>query len=189
MVGDEVRLATRNSLASVSATTVRPAKPEDAPAIARVHVRSWQVAYRGLVPDVVLDALSTEHREDSWRKRLAEDGDASFTLVAELNGDVAGFCSVTAPSRDDDAGDRTCEVTAIYVDPDAWRAGVGRALLDAALNQLRQDGCEEATLWVFAQNAGANAFYERFGFAPDGREVRHEGSGQMEVRLRRSLVG
>jgi len=142
-----------------------------------------------LVPDAVLDGLSVEHREGVWRKLLSEDAEASFTLVAERNGDVAGFCSVAAPSCDDDAGDRTCEVAAIYVDLDAWRAGVGRALLDAALSEVRQGRWEEATVWVFAENAGANAFYERFGFAPDGGEVRHEPSGQMVVRLRASLTG
>jgi GNAT superfamily N-acetyltransferase len=173
----------------VTASTVRAAKQEDAWAIARVHVCSWQVAYRGLVPDGVLDGLSIEHRERIWRKLLSESGGASFTLVAERDGGVAGFCHVAAPSRDDDASDSTCEVTAIYVDPDAWRAGVGRALLDTALSDVRQDGWEEATLWVFAQNVGAHAFYERFGFTRDGAEVQHEPSGQIEVRLRASLRG
>jgi len=42
---------------------IRPATPEDARAIAEVHVASWRYAYRGLLPDDVLDRLSVEERE------------------------------------------------------------------------------------------------------------------------------
>jgi len=41
---------------------LRPAQPADAAAVARVHVRSWQVAYRGLLPDEYLDGLQPEDR-------------------------------------------------------------------------------------------------------------------------------
>lgn len=168
-------------------TGVREASAQDAGAIARVHVRSWQAAYRGLVPDAVLDGLSVEQRERTWRKLLNCDRETAFTIVAEHDGDVAGFCSVSAPSRDDDAGDRTCEVGAIYVEPGVWRTGVGRALLNTALRRVRGEGWEDATLWVLSENHAARAFYERFGFAPDGAEMQHERSGQREVRLRASL--
>ncbi len=47
--------------------TVRAASSSDARAIAAVHVRAGQVAYRGLLPDELLDRLSVEDREGSWR--------------------------------------------------------------------------------------------------------------------------
>jgi hypothetical protein len=47
-------------MAAARATAVRPATPDDADAIASVHVRSWQAAYRGIVPDAMLDALSIQ---------------------------------------------------------------------------------------------------------------------------------
>jgi len=136
----------------------------------------------------VLEGLSVQQREAAWLKLLSGGGDASLTLVADQDDDVVGFCSVTAPSRDDDASDRTCEVAAIYVEPDVWREGIGRALLNTALRQVRENGWNEATLWVFAENDAARAFYNRFGFAPDGTETRHERTGQTEVRLRASLT-
>lgn len=168
------------------ATTVRPATRDDARAIARVHVHSWQVAYRGLVPDALLDGLSVEQRQTIWLE-LLENNDDMFTLVAARDAGLLGFCSMATPSRDDDAAETTCEVTAIYVTPEAWRTGIGAALLTAALRDMRQGTWREVTLWVFAANAGARAFYDGFGFVPDGTEMHHQPSGQTEIRLRAPL--
>ena len=71
-----------------------------------------------------------------------------FTLVAERATEPVGFCSMTTPSRDDDAAETTCEVAAIYVAPQAWRTGVGSALLATALHDVRQDRWHEVTLWA-----------------------------------------
>ena len=67
--------------------------------------------------------------------------------------------------------------------------GVGSALLDAVLAELRRDGYPQATLWDFANNERARSFYRTFGFEPDGREATHDWSGgQVEVRLRTALA-
>jgi GNAT superfamily N-acetyltransferase len=133
---------------------------------------------------------STQTSARRGREILAVDSDAerSFTLVADRAGLVAGFCSIVAPSRDDDAGERTCEVAAIYVDPEAWRRGIGRALLEAAVREARADGWRTVTLWVFAANDRAHAFYEAFGFAPDGGALVDESSGRSEIRMRVKLA-
>ena len=62
--------------------TVREASQGDAAAIAGVHVRAWRVAYRGLLPDDLLDRLSVEDREESWRGILEDAGDESSDLLA-----------------------------------------------------------------------------------------------------------
>ena len=162
---------------------MRRATPADAGAIADVHVRSWQIAYRGLVPDDVLDNLSPAHGESTWQTLLARNTEGAFTLVAERD-QIVGFCSIVAPSRDDDADGRTCEVAAVYVDPGHWRAGIGSDLLVAALRDVAAAGGEDVTLWVLAENHAALAFYRRFGFVADGAERWHEPSGQNEIRLR-----
>lgn len=166
---------------------VRRGGLEDAAAIARVHVRTWQLAYRGLVPDDILDGLSVEQREVTWREMLSDTDGSPITFVAEREEHVVGFCALGVPSRDEDANERTAEVGAIYVDPSTWRAGVGRALMDAALDELRESDWREVTLWVFAENTGARAFYAHYGFQPDGAELLDESSGQKELRLRVSL--
>jgi GNAT superfamily N-acetyltransferase len=159
---------------------------EDAAAIAGVHVRGWQAAYRGLLPDELLDGLSVAQRETVWREALGGEQPPAV-LVATTDGAVVGFCAVAAPSRDGDGDERVAGIGAIYVDPDFWRGGVGRALMEVALGDLRAAGWHAVTLWVLAENHRAREFYAQFGFEPDGAETAHEGSGQAEIRLRAPL--
>jgi ribosomal protein S18 acetylase RimI-like enzyme len=151
---------------------VRRARVEDAGGIARAWVRAWQVAYRGLVPDAVLDALDVDERRALWRERL-EGGDCTF-VFEDLG--IAGYCRVRPPS----------EVASLYVLPERRQGGVGSALLSAGLDELRSHG-DHASLWVFTDNHPARAFYARFGFTPDGEERVDEGTGLMEIRLRTDL--
>jgi ribosomal protein S18 acetylase RimI-like enzyme len=162
---------------------VRRAVRDDAAPIGGVHVRAWQAAYRGLMPDEVLDGLSVEQREQMWQQALANQ-EGPVVYVAVDDAAVVGFCAVAAPSRDEDAEDDVAEIVAIYVDPNAWRVGVGRALMDVALAELREDAWRSVTLWVLAENHPARDFYARLGFEPDGAETTHESSGAKEVRLR-----
>jgi GNAT superfamily N-acetyltransferase len=73
------------------------------------------------------------------------------------------------------------------VDPERWRRGIGRALVDAAGAELRDDGCDAAVLWVYEANAGGRAFYAAMGFAPDGGRKPDPFTGLPEVRLRARL--
>ncbi len=158
-----------------------------------MQVRSWQVAYRGLLPDQLLDELSVPAREQSWREVLAGPAGehAPAVTVAVRAGTIAGFCAVVMPSRDDDAAGGVAagvaEIAALYVDPPAWRSGAGRALMQAALAALRAAGWREVTLWVLAANQRARAFYAASGFEPDGATMAHHSSGRAEVRLRTAL--
>lgn len=163
--------------------SVRRAVPADAAPIAQIHVRSWQAAYRGLMPDDLLDGLSADERAQTWREALADNA----VFVTERDGALVGFCALAEPSRDEDAPDGTAEIGAIYVDPQAWRAGAGRALMDAALRHLQASGWREATLWVLRENEQALDFYAKFGFAPDGAEKSYTRSGTTGLRMRRSL--
>lgn len=158
-----------------------------------MQVRSWRAAYRGLLPDQLLDGLSVPAREQTWREILAGGAGehASAVTVAVRVRSIAGFCAVVTPSRDGDAASGmaggVAEIAALYVDPQAWRSGTGRALMQAALASLRAAGWREVTLWVLAANQRARAFYAASGFEPDGATMMHHSSGRPEVRLRTIL--
>jgi GNAT superfamily N-acetyltransferase len=108
-------------------------------------------------------------------------------LVAEEDAEIVGYTGC-GTSRDSDTGPEVGEVRNMFVAPRRWRAGVGRALMDAALDDLRERGYSEAIVWSFADNARANAFYESFGFRRDGAERSEERwANILEVRYRRSL--
>jgi GNAT superfamily N-acetyltransferase len=155
------------------AIRIRPGAPEDARAIAEVHVASWRDAYRGLLPDEYLDTLSVEEREARRLVWFADPEPGSGVLVAEEGGRIVGFASF-GPSRDDDASDGVGEVPAIYVDPGAVGAGIGRELFAAATRALRDGGFRRATLWVLEANERARRFYERAGWTWDGAVSTHQ---------------
>lgn len=166
---------------------MRRARPQDAASIARIHVETWRAAYRGLVADEVLDALSVERREKFWRERLAT-AEGRLVFVAGGTDALAGFCAVEAPARETDPSAKVAEIGAIYVSPRSWRTGLGRALMEAAVAELRAEGWRSVQLWVLAENEAARRFYERLGFKLDGAEKLDRALDRMEVRMGAALT-
>jgi GNAT superfamily N-acetyltransferase len=144
---------------------VRRAEPEDAIAVARVHVRSWQVAYRTLLPDDYLDQLRPEDRAERYDFATL-DPLKPRTIVAEEQGTIQGFAT-TAPSRDPDMPNHG-ELFALYVHPEQWGRGIGAALVSAARAHLFELGFRKALLWVLAGNVRAERFYRIDEWTPDG---------------------
>ena len=168
---------------------IRWGVPDDAYALAEIHVLAWQVGYRGLLPDSLLDSLAAADRLPRWRERLAET--TSRVLVAELDGQAAGWL-VIGPQRDEDLdSQRVGEIYAVYVHPDFWRGGLGAALIARARAELAAQGHTEATLWVLRANHRAIRFYEAQGFWADGAsklEHNRDGVAFDEVRYRCALT-
>ncbi|HEV2892415.1 MAG TPA: GNAT family N-acetyltransferase [Actinomycetota bacterium] len=163
--------------------TVRPARVGDAPAMGRLHVRAWQAAYRGHMPDDYLDGLRAEDRAAGWERTLELARDRAAVLVAEQAGEVVGFATVGSAQDPEGTG----ELYAINVDPGHWGTGAGRALLQAAQAELARLGFEETVLWVLPANARARRFYEIAGWVADGASRTTEVLGVVvpEVRYRR----
>lgn len=161
---------------------IRPAHVDDAESIANIHVRGWQAAYRGIVPDAHLDSLSIKDRATSWRAYLQTPSPSPEIWVADAAAQVIGWASL-GKSRDDDAPAGTGELNAIYVLPAYWSAGVGRALWLMARKRLAELGFLRVTLWVLADNGRAIRFYRAAGFSP-GSERNMEIGGKVlrEVR-------
>ena len=167
---------------------VREATVADAHRIAEIHVASWRAAYRGLMPDEALAKLDVEKRALFWAAHLTRQ--PHFLFVVETNQEIQGFCDLI-PSRDKEAVPiRIAEIAAIYVDPNHWRKGAGRALCRFALELARQEGYAVVTLWCLASNVAARKFYEKMGFRLDGATkvdqsfTKHE---LHEVRFRISI--
>jgi GNAT superfamily N-acetyltransferase len=150
-------------------------------------VRSWQAAYRGLLPDELLDSLSVDDRRERWRAGLEKTYEREATHVAETGGVVVAFSAV-GPAGDDAAA-TPGELYALYADPDHWGTGVGRALLAAARASLVGFGFTDALLWVLEGNERATRFYEADGWRRDGgrKPLERGGPGAYVVRYRTSL--
>ena len=134
-------------------------------AVAQVHVRSWQVAYRTLLPDDYLDGLRPEDRAQMY-DFASTDPAKPKTMVAEEGGLILGFAT-TMPSRDASLREHG-ELCALYADPEYWGRGIGVALIAAAREQLQSQGFAKALLWVLAGNVRAERFYRTDKWMPDG---------------------
>jgi GNAT superfamily N-acetyltransferase len=145
---------------------VRKASVGDAAGIASVHVRTWQAAYRGQMPDDFLDELDVDKKTFRWRE-WTQQSDTWVLVVEDRKRGISGFSS-SCPSRDADAVGKIAEIRAIYVHPEKWRSGAGRSLMSASLAHARVHGFDAMTLWVLDSNVRARAFYESIGFALDG---------------------
>ncbi|WP_017327754.1 GNAT family N-acetyltransferase [Synechococcus sp. PCC 7336] len=160
--------------------TIRKALESDASEIARIHVESWKGAYKGLMPDDVLDALNVSSKTEAWKSLLTNPENHSY--VAEVNSSTAGFASLCA-CRDPDKNSITVgEIAAIYVHPSNWRLGYGSRLIAKAFEFFRGFGNSEIILWVLEGNRMARDFYEKHGFLVDGESKTHPKSGLVEIR-------
>ena len=165
----------------IRAVRVRRAVVDDADAIERVRTDTWRDAYRGLMPDSVLDGLSY----DATRRRAQMSAlpAHAFVLVAEDNGRRSMRSTAACAQRTRQAaGEGEAEP---YVLPEHHGRGAGRALLEAAAKELLERGFRSMIIWVLRENAPSRRFYERMG----GVHVRDEERDLEGVRITESGYG
>lgn len=143
---------------------IRAAFPEDAAAIAHVHVASWRSTYRGLLPDEFLANLSEERRAEWWRQQAEiaiKDPSRGVLLVVEQeNGQLVGFASA-GPDLEADSG-FDGELYAIYLLEAHQGKATGRGLFELVVDHFRRQGYGSMRVWVLEGNP-AQSFYERLG--------------------------
>ena len=163
--------------------SIRPAQPRDAAEIALLHIRTWQAAYRGQLPEPFLAALDAdiERRTAWWERSIANaESRAQRQLVALDEDVVVGFVTF-GPSEDEPREPSIGQVYAIYVDSGYWGRGYGRDLFASAIQGLTDAGFSAATLWVLDTNTRARRFYEAAGWLTDGAH-KTEQRGDIELR-------
>ncbi|GAA2178839.1 GNAT family N-acetyltransferase [Brooklawnia cerclae] len=163
---------------------VRPARPDDAKALGRLHAQGWQQGYRGLLPDSYLDALDEAAAVRTWRDRLTEPHGLRVLVAQDEAGTALGFTSI-GPCFDPDAAPGELEIWDMWVDAGHHRNGIGGALLVRALALAPAEA--EVVVWVLADNVRALAFYKRNRASWDGLRRTSERTGGVrvtDVRLR-----
>jgi predicted protein tyrosine phosphatase/GNAT superfamily N-acetyltransferase len=131
--------------------TIRPARPEDAAALARLFLDARRRAFSWIDPDTFhLDDFETQtHEESVWVAETAA-------------GELAGFVSVWVPDE---------FVHHLYVSDEHRRRGVGRALLESLRSWLPLPHRLKCAIG----NLHALAFYRRLGWKPVGEGIAEHG--------------
>lgn len=144
--------------------------------ICRVYALSWKTAYRGMIPDDYLDALS----ETKWTSHLSKDSDR--LLLAIDHDKIVGVSTYSAARDSAMAG--WGEIISLYLLPSYYRKGIGTKLLKAAIKELTDIGYRQLYLWVLEDNRSARSFYEQNGFIFSGDRQADQIGGKTVYELR-----
>lgn len=145
---------------------IRYANIEDAESLGFVYSHSYQAAFRGIIPDNILeDVFSFEKRRDGLKKELAEG--SLINVIMHKENKPVGFLTY-GKSKDEDLDDSIIEILRIYILPSCWGQNIGSELLSWGIKELRQKGYSKISLWVIEENKRAIKLYERMGFVHDG---------------------
>jgi GNAT superfamily N-acetyltransferase len=142
-------------MADLAQVVFRPAKPDDAGAVASLHADSWRRHYRGAYSDVFLDGDVWEDRLHVWTERFAADIASTATILAEDDGVLVGFVHVVF-DEDPEWGSLVDNLHVVY---GRKRAGIGTRLMAKAARSVIERGPGGLYLWALGQNLDAQAFY------------------------------
>ena len=135
---------------------IRDARPGDVPAIARLHVETFNETH-GTSQSV---GPPYELRERQWRDAFAAGGQW-FCFVAESDaGELVGFAKGTR--HDGGVPGFVGELNKIYVLRRVHRQGIGRMLVSNVARRFISEGVTSMLLFGEASNP-SNGFYEALG--------------------------
>lgn len=130
----------------------------DLPAVAAVTVQSWQMTFKGLLPEAFLSSLTVEGQLARHHKLFSNPGVCYY--IAQQSNEVVGFAS-GGPNRNLSFTEPN-ELYALYLLPDSQRQGVGRRLLVSVARQLQTPARQGLLALVLSDNPHRQ-FYDRCG--------------------------
>lgn len=137
---------------------IRKATEKDAVDIARVHVESWRTTYKGIVPDLYLNNLSAEEREQNWLNGIKENG---VYIAEDESAEIVGFAT-GGKERTGKYQAYDGELYAIYLLKTAQGKGLGRKLFEVIVDDLKKKGFNSMLIWALVENPACH-FYEKLG--------------------------
>jgi len=137
----------------------------DCTELGTIHCESWKVAYKGIVPDSILENMSIVNSTKKFIDSISFGKEKNVIITKDNR--VIGFMCL-GKCRDTDLDDTFGEIWGIYLLPSYWREGAGTELVNWGISYLKSMGYRKISLWVLEENKNARMFYEKFGFYHDG---------------------
>lgn len=147
---------------------IRYADINDSKTLGEIHSKSWKVAYKGIVPNEILETITVEKRQKYFEKALSEGWEEDANI---FNDDESIGLICIGKCRDTDKPNTCGEIWGIYLLPEYWNSGIGSELIHWGLNELKKRNYDKVTLWVLEENINARKFYEKVGFKHDGTVI------------------
>ena len=163
--------------ADMDRISVRKAGEKDVEALAHILVTSFKTAFADIIREETIDRCSNEENCRNMFAAICASGEGQF-YIAELDGKPCGELY----RRDGDELECSAHIVAIHSLPETWGCGIGKAMVEAALRDVREERKKRVYLWAFKENHRARRFYEKNGFVWDGSERVSEFDGAMEIR-------
>ena len=162
---------------------IKPLEEKYLPDVAAAHLLAWQKAFKGILSDGLLYSLDKYEFLSIWKQTIQNIKRKNYVALDEDNIAI-GFVSFGSTKENN----QWAEIFGIYVHPDHWEQGHGKALITKAIAELKNAArYSKIILWVMSENDAARQFYEKMGFELDSLTRISERSGEQFEECRYSL--
>lgn len=156
---------------------IRRANREDVKHLAMIQTSSWKAAFKDIMSSECLnqytDVLKCQEMLES-----VYDAKQGFFYI--------GFWKEKPCAElfwcEDREHEKSAEIVALHSVRESWGSGLGKAIMERAIEDIAKCKKEHIYLWVFEENHRARRFYEKCGFVPDGMEQISRFDDAKEVR-------
>jgi len=152
---------------------IRQAVPEDAELLTDLAYTTFWDAFHDHPKNAPHDLEAYMQEAFSVEQIRSELGDEnSIFLVAELDGELAGYAKLIFGSTEPDIiAEWPVELSRLYSHQKYLGKGVGQALMDACFARAKETGRDVIWLGVWEYNPRAQRFYEKNGFRLVGKHT------------------
>ncbi|MCL2007947.1 MAG: GNAT family N-acetyltransferase [Treponema sp.] len=156
--------------------------------MAEIHVFGWRCAYKDFISmEHLVNVLTVKVREERFREYISDPNNKDKILICEESNMIKGFMTI-GDCRDEDKGPDTYELHGIYIDPLFQRQGIGTEFVSRCIEEAKNRGKKEITLWVFQKNENSINFYRKMGFIPDGKVIVKLVYNENAIRMRMEVI-
>ncbi len=164
----------------------RDAAPADAAALDSLFDSVFCDTFAHLYRPEDLDTFLSSFGIRDWKRQLR---DPSFAVrIAEADGVPAGYVKIGPMKLPIEPGCTSMLLDQLYVRAEHHGSGIGRELMDWAIDEARRREAQALYLTVFIENHRARRFYDRYGFEDVGRyDFMVGGQADEDIIMRKAL--